>query len=181
MPGLELKVVDDQRRELAPGEVGELAVRGHGVMSGYYNSPDLTARTMDAEGWLYTGDLARIDDRGYLHIVGRKKDLIIRGGQNIYPAEIEQHLQTHPGIQEAVVVGVPSPVAGESVWAFIKPRAQAVVTAQDVLDHCRGRLEVYKIPSEVRFVDDLPRGEPGKPQKYKLREAALKERQGGVG
>jgi fatty-acyl-CoA synthase len=159
--------------------VGELAVRGRGVMSGYYRAPDLTARTLDAEGWLYTGDLARIDARGYLHVVGRQKDLIIRGGQNIYPAEIEHHLATHPGIQEAAVVGVPSPVAGETVWAFIRPRENARLTVQEVLDYCRGTLEIYKIPSEVRFVSDFPRGEPGKSQKYKLRAAALQEPTGG--
>ncbi len=180
MRGVELRIVDGERRELPGGRVGELAVRWEGMMKGYYQAPDLTAEVLDAEGWLYTGDMASIDDEGYLRIVGRKKDVIVRGGQNIYPAEIEHHLQTHPLIEKAAVVGVPSPVGGESVWAFVQLKAGAAVTAREVLDHCRGRLELCKIPSQVRFVSEIPEGEMGKPQKFKLRAAALQETAGGA-
>jgi fatty-acyl-CoA synthase len=180
MPGIDVKVVDTARREVPAGEEGELAVRGEGVMLGYYKAPELTASVKDREGWLYTGDLARIDENGYLHIVGRLKDVIIRGGQNIYPAEIEAFLESHPRIAEAAVVGVPSPVAGETVWVFIRLRAGAAMTVQDVLDFCRGRLEIWKIPSEVRFVKELPRAEAGKGQKFKLRQAAIQELAGGA-
>jgi acyl-CoA synthetase (AMP-forming)/AMP-acid ligase II len=180
MPGVEMRIVDGERRDLPGDQVGELAVRGEGVMKGYYQAPDLTSAVLDAEGWLYTGDMARIDEEGYLRIVGRKKDVIVRGGQNIYPAEIEHHLETHPLIEKAAVVGVPSPVGGESVWAFVKPRGGAALTVREVLDHCRGRLEIYKIPSQVRFVSEIPEGEMGKPQKFKLRAAALQETAGGA-
>jgi fatty-acyl-CoA synthase len=180
MPGVEMRVVDQERHELPRGQVGELAVRGEGVMKGYYKAPDLTAAVLDAEGWLYTGDMASIDDEGYLHIVGRKKDVIVRGGQNIYPAEIEHHLETHPLIEKAAVVGVPSPVAGESVWAFVELKHESRMSAREVLDHCRGSLELFKIPSQVRFVSEIPQGEMGKPQKFKLREQALQETAGGA-
>jgi fatty-acyl-CoA synthase len=180
MPGVEVRIVDERRRDLPGGQVGELAVRGEGVMKGYYQAPELTAAVLDAEGWLYTGDMARIDDKGYLHIVGRKKDVIVRGGQNIYPAEIEHHLETHPLIEKAAVVGVPAAVGGESVWAFVLLKDDARMTVQEVLDHCRGHLEIYKIPSQVRFVSEIPQGEMGKSQKFKLRAAALQEMAGGA-
>ena len=179
MPGVEMRIVDEQRRERAPGEVGELAVRGPGVMSGYYRAPELTAQVLDVDGWLYTGDMARIDEKGYIRVVGRKKDLIIRGGQNIYPVEIENHLASHPKIAEAAVVGVPAAVGGESVWAFIRLKDNEAMSVREVLDHCRGVLEIYKIPSEVRFLEEFPRGEAGKPRKFELRAAAMKERSGG--
>lgn len=180
MVGIELRIVDGERREVPRGTVGELAVRGEGVMKGYYHAPELTAAVLDDGGWLYTGDMGFLDEAGYLHIVGRRKDLIVRGGQNVYPAEIERHLETHPLIERAAVVGVPSPVAGESVWAFVQLVADARMTAREVLDHCRGSMETYKIPSEVRFVDEIPQGEMGKPQKFKLREEALREMSGGT-
>ena len=180
MPGIDLRIVDEQRRDLSPGEVGELAVRGEGVMLGYYHAPEQTANVLDGEGWLYTGDLARIDEKGYLHIVGRSKDVIIRGGQNIYPAEIENHLHAHPAIMEAAVVGVPARVGGEAVWAFVRLREGCAMTAQAVLDYCRGTLEPFKVPSQVRFVSELPHAEQGKSQKFKLRAAATSELSGGA-
>jgi acyl-CoA synthetase (AMP-forming)/AMP-acid ligase II len=179
MPGIDVRIVDEERRDLPPGQVGELAVRGESVMLGYYQAPDLTAKVKDENGWLYTGDLARIDEKGYLRIVGRAKDVIIRGGQNIYPAEIEGHLSSHPKIEDAAVVGVPSAVGGESVWAFVRLKENAQMTIQEALDHCRGTLEPYKIPSQVRFVSELPQAETGKSQKFKLREAAIQELTGG--
>ncbi len=175
MPGMEVKIVDDERRTLPPGQVGELACRGENIMLGYYRAPDATAAVLDEDGWYYTGDLAFLDEQGYLHIVGRKKDVIIRGGQNIYPAEIEAYLAAHPKIREAAVVGVPSEVSGESVWAFVLLEDGAEMTAQEVRDYCRVALEACKIPSRVCFVDDFPRSETGKPQKFKLRAMALQE------
>jgi acyl-CoA synthetase (AMP-forming)/AMP-acid ligase II len=174
MPGVDVRIVDEARRDLPVGEVGELAVRGEGVMMGYYHAPDLTASVLDEQGWLYTGDMASIDNKGYLRIVARKKDVIIRGGQNIYPAEIEHYLDTHPKIEETAVVGVPSPVGGESVWAFIRLKKNAQMTIREALDYCRGTLETYKIPSQVQFVSELPQGELGKSQKFKLRAEAMR-------
>lgn len=179
MPGIEIRIVDEQRRELPPGQVGELACRGDNIMLGYYNAPELTAAVVDEDNWYYTGDLAMVDEKGYLRIVGRKKDVIIRGGQNIYPAEIEAFLSAHPKIREAAVVGVPVPVAGESVWAFIRLEEGAQMSAQEVLDYCRTALEPYKIPSQVRFLGEFPRAEIGKPQKMVLRAMAIEEMKGG--
>jgi len=180
MPGVDVRIVDEERHDLPAGQVGELAVRGAGVMKGYYQAPELTAKVLDEGGWLYTGDMALIDEKGFLRIVGRKKDVIIRGGQNIYPAEIEHYLETHPKIEKTAVVGVPAAVSGESVWAFVRLKENAHMTIQEVLDYCRGTLEIYKIPSEVRFVSELPQAEMGKSQKFKLRAAALQELAGGT-
>jgi acyl-CoA synthetase (AMP-forming)/AMP-acid ligase II len=177
MPGMEMKVVGEDGLELPAGEVGELICRGESVMLGYYRAPEATAQVVDEEGWYHTGDLATMDEQGYLRIVGRKKDMIIRGGQNIYPAEIEAYLRQHESIHEAAVVGVPAVVGGEAVWAFLilEEGEGKQVTTQDVLEHCRAGMEAYKIPNQVRFVADFPRTAAGKPQKYKLRPAALKE------
>jgi len=175
MPGMEIKIVDDQGRELPPGEIGELVCRSESVMLGYYRAPEATAEVVDEEGWYYTGDLAVMDEQGYLRIVGRKKDMIIRGGQNIYPAEIENYLLSHEKIKEAAVVGVPGAVGGEAVWAFIILEDGAGMTAKEVLDYCRAGMEVYKIPDQVRFVQDFPRSAMNKPQKFKLREMAQRE------
>jgi fatty-acyl-CoA synthase len=179
MPGMEIRIVDDERCELPPGQVGELACRGDSVMMGYWRAPDRTAEVMDEEGWYYTGDLATMDERGYVRIVGRKKDMIIRGGQNIYPAEIENYLVTHDRIREVAVLGVPAPIGGERAWAFVILEEGAEMRPRQVLDYCRKGLDAHKIPDRVRFVTDFPRAASGKPQKFKLREMALRERQGG--
>jgi len=175
MPGMEIKIVDDERRELPPGQVGELACRGNSVMMGYWRAPDRTAEVVDEEGWYYTGDLATMDEQGYVRIVGRKKDMIIRGGQNIYPAEIENYLVAHEKIREAAVLGVPALIGGERAWAFVILEEGAEMTAREVLDYCRMGMDAYKIPDRVRFVTDFPRAASGKPQKFKLREVALRE------
>ena len=175
MPGMEIKIVDDQRRELPPGQVGELACRSDSIMLGYYRAPEATAEVKDEDGWYYTGDLAVMDEKGYLRIAGRKKDVIIRGGQNVYPAEIETYLTSHPKVREAAVVGVPAAVGGESAWAFVILEAGADMTAREIRDHCRAALEPYKIPARVRFVADFPRSQTGKPQKFKLQAIALQE------
>ncbi|HIE39531.1 MAG TPA: long-chain fatty acid--CoA ligase [Anaerolineales bacterium] len=180
MPGIEVRIVDEAGRPLSAGEVGELVVRGEGVMVGYWGAPDLTARVVDEEGWYHTGDLAVMDGRGYLRIVGRKKDVIIRGGRSIYPEEIERHLTKHPAIREAAVVGVPGGLGGEEVWAFVILEGKEGPTARQVREYCRGALEPYQTPQVVRFVSDFPRSSTGKPQKFRLREMALQEREHGT-
>lgn len=181
MPGMELRVVDETRRPLPAGQRGELACRSASRMLGYYHAPELTHQVLDDEGWYYTGDLAVMDERGLIRIVGRSKDVIIRGGQNIDPAEIEQHLMTHPAIREAAVVGVasaprePGGLGSERVWAFVLLEDGAHATAAEVLDHCRATLEAHKIPDEVRLVTSLPRSSLGKVQKKELRERASQE------
>jgi acyl-coenzyme A synthetase/AMP-(fatty) acid ligase len=172
MPGMEIKIVDKQRQELPPGQMGELACRGENVMLGYYRAPEKTAEVVDEEGWYYTGDLAMVDERGYLRIVGRKDDVIIRAGVNIYPAEIEHYLETHEKIKEAAVVGVPAPIGGERTWAFIILEQGAEMTAKEVLRYCRAELEAHKVPDQVRFVADFPRAASSKPQKFILRDMA---------
>jgi acyl-CoA synthetase (AMP-forming)/AMP-acid ligase II len=173
--GMEAKVVDDDRRELPTGEVGELAVRLPGTMLGYWKAPETTAEALDDKGWYYTGDLATIDEEGYYRIVGRKKNMIIRAGQNIFPAEIEAHLITMPGIQNVSVVGVPDEMQGEAVWAFIQPKDGTSLTVQDVLAYCRRDLAPYKVPSQVRFVEELEMTPTGKIKKIPLQEMAIKE------
>jgi len=175
LPGMQVRIVDEQRQDLPVGQVGELLVHGESVMLGYFGRPDATSDVIDRDGWYASGDLAKLDEKGYLHIVGRKKDMIIRSGQNIYPVEIEVYLTTHPAIQEAAVVGVPSPISGEEAWAFIILKPGAELSAQQVLDFCRAELEPFKIPSQVRFVADFPRTEIGKPQKYLLQSEIIHE------
>jgi fatty-acyl-CoA synthase len=174
-PGVRVKVVDDQRRELPLGQVGELACHMDGVMKGYYKAPESTAEALNDEGWYYTGDLAVMDEKGYVRIVGRKKDMIIRGGQNIYPVEIEHFLMTHPAIQAVAVVGVPDEVGSENVWAYVVPQPGANLTSKEVLDYCQGEIAPYKVPSEVRLLDALPMTPTTKARKFKLREMALQE------
>lgn len=175
MPGMEVRIADEEGRPLPPGQVGELWVRGENVMLGYWGASDLTEQVLDSEGWYHTGDMAVMDERGYLRIVGRKKDMIIRGGRNIYPEEIEQHLATHPAIREAAVVGVPGRFGDEEVWAFVIPAEGHTLTPQEVREFCRGVLEPYQIPQVVRVVEDFPRASTGKPQKFRLREMAMGE------
>jgi fatty-acyl-CoA synthase len=174
-PGIEAKVVDEARHEVPRGLAGELALRLPSAMRGYYKAPEITTQALDAEGWYYTGDLATMDEQGYVRIVGRQKDMIIRGGQNVYPAEIESHLLSKPGIQSVAVVGVPDPLAGERVWAFVVPQEGVKLTPADVLNYCRGELTPYKVPDQVRIVDSLPMTATGKVQKFALRDMVLQE------
>ncbi len=180
MPGMEVRIADEEGRPLPPGQVGELWVRGENVMLGYWGASDLTEQVLDAEGWYHTGDMAVMDERGYLRIVGRKKDMIIRGGRNIYPEEIERHLVAHPAIREAAVVGVPGRFGDEEVWAYVIPEEGQTLTSQEVREFCRKVLEPYQIPQVVRVVADFPRASTGKPQKFRLREMAMKEREGNL-
>ena len=171
MPCIEVKVADPKTGEaVPPGVQGEVCCRGYNVMKGYYRMPEATAKAIDAEGWLHSGDLGVLDADGYLAITGRLKDMIIRGGENIYPREIEEYLFKLEGVADVQVVGVPHRKYGEEVGAFIRLKQNAALTEQDVKDYCRGRISRYKIPRHVAFVDRYPMTASGKIQKYKLVE-----------
>jgi len=171
MPGIEVKVADPKTGcSQPPGVQGEVCCRGYSVMKGYYKMPEATAKAIDADGWLHSGDLGVLDADGYLSITGRLKDMIIRGGENIYPREIEEYLFKLEGIADVQVVGVPHRKYGEEVGAFIKLKQGASVTEEDVKDFCRGRISRYKIPRHVAFVNTYPMTASGKIQKYRLVE-----------
>lgn len=173
-PAVEVKVADPETGvTLNAGQQGELCCRGYNVMKGYYNNPEATEKAIDSEGWLHSGDLGVMDENGYFRVTGRIKDMIIRGGENIYPREVENFLYTMPQIQAVEIAGVPSQKYGEQVGAFIKLRPGTDVTEEDVKDFCRGKIARYKIPKYVFFVEDFPMTASGKIQKYKLRELSL--------
>jgi len=172
LPEIEVKICDDERRPLPPGRTGELACRGYNVMMGYYKMPDVTAETIDSDGWLYSGDLATMDEEGYVRIVGRKKDMLITGGFNVYPAEIEEYLFTHPKVQNVSVIGVPDDVMGEVAAAYIIPRQGATIDPQEIVDYCAGEIANFKVPRYVVVLDALPMTQSGKVQKFRLREIA---------
>ena len=159
--GVEMKVVDDDGHDLAAGEVGEIVIRGHNLMKGYWNRPDATAEAI-REGWFHTGDMAKVDDDGYFFIVDRKKDMIIRGGYNVYPREIEEVLYEHPAVREVAVVGVPHDELGEEVGAAVALKDGAEATPGDLRDHVKAQVAAYKYPRLVWIVDDLPKGPTGK-------------------
>lgn len=171
LPGVEVAVMDDEDRALPAGELGEICVRGPNVMLGYYRLPDETAQTL-RKGWLHTGDIGRLDADGFLYVVERKKDLIIRGGFNIYPREVEEVLYAHPQVAEAAVVGMRDPLMGEDVLAFVVPRPGAALEAEDVIDFCQQRLARYKCPKSVRVVAALPKNPVGKILRKTLRAQA---------
>jgi fatty-acyl-CoA synthase len=176
LPGLEVKVVNPETGQaLADNEQGELCTRGHGVMLGYYNDPEATRRMIDAEGWLHTGDLALRQPDGYYRITGRIKDMVIRGGENIYPREIEEFLFTHPAVEQVSVVGVPDPKFGEELCAWIKLRPGKQATAEELRDFCRAKLAHYKVPRYLKFVGEFPQTVTGKIQKFKIREQMIEE------
>ncbi|GEM87608.1 long-chain-fatty-acid--CoA ligase [Meiothermus granaticius] len=177
LPGVDAAVVDDTLRELPPGEVGELAVRGPNIMLGYWGQPEETAKVLKID-WLLTGDMARMDEDGYFYIVDRKKDLIIAGGYNIYPREVEEVLYSHPAVQEAAVVGVPDPYRGETVAAFVVLKPGQSVTADELDQFCRQQLAAYKVPHIYKFRSELPKSAVGKILRRELREMAAKEQVG---
>jgi long-chain acyl-CoA synthetase len=160
--GVEMRVVDGDRNPVPQGEVGEVAIRGHNIMKGYWRKPEATADAIDADGWFYTGDMARVDEDGYLYIVDRKKDMIIRGGYNVYPREIEEVIYEHPAVHEAAVIGIPHPELGEEVGAVIALNEGADVTTEEIRDYVKGQVAAYKYPRRVWFVDELPKGPTGK-------------------
>jgi fatty-acyl-CoA synthase len=176
LPGVEVKIVNlTTGAEVPEGRSGELYCRGHNVMLGYYNLPNVTAEVIDADGWLHTGDLALREPDGYLRITGRVKDIIIRGGENISPREIEELLYQHPAVEQAAVAGVPDRKFGEEVLACVKLRAGATATQDDIRCFCRTHLARFKTPRYVRFVGSFPLTVTGKIQKYKIREQAIRE------
>jgi fatty-acyl-CoA synthase len=160
---------------VARGTPGEQCTRGYGVMLGYWNDEAATRQSIDAAGWMHSGDLAVMDDDGYVRIVGRLKDLIIRGGENIYPREIEECLHAFPAVSQAQVIGVPSRKYGEEVMAWVKLRDGATVTEADLIAHCRRQLAHFKTPRYWKFVEAFPMTVTGKVQKYRMREIATAE------
>jgi fatty-acyl-CoA synthase len=170
-PHLEVKLVDTEGATVMRGEPGELCTRGYSVMLGYWDDTAKTAEAIDADGWLHTGDLATIDDAGYCRIVGRIKDMVIRGGENIYPREVEEFLLTHPDIIDAQVVGVADAKYGEELCAWIIVRADASQNEQAVRDWCRARIAHFKVPRYVRIVQEFPMTVTGKVQKFAIRDA----------
>ena len=171
-PHLEVKIVNpDSGEVVAPGQSGELCTRGYSVMHGYWDDPAKTAEAIDAEGWMHTGDLATMDAEGYVNIVGRIKDLVIRGGENIYPREIEEFLYRHPAIQDVQVVGVPDVKYGEELCAWVIVKPGQTLDEDAVRAFCKGQIAHYKVPRHIRFVDAFPMTVTGKIQKFKIREA----------
>src|SRR5215213_3346039 len=176
LPNVEVKIADPATGEELPrGVQGELCTRGFIVMKGYYNLPEATAKAIDADGWLHTGDLATMDESGYCKITGRLKDMIIRGGENIYPREIEEFLYTHPKVADVQVVGVPDLKYGEEVMAWVRLKEGETATADEIREFCRGKIAHYKVPRFVKFTNDFPMTVTGKIQKYKMREVAIEE------
>ncbi|MFQ6028874.1 MAG: AMP-binding protein [Dehalococcoidia bacterium] len=176
LPNVEVKIVDpDTGEEVPRGQQGELCTRSFMVMKGYYKMPEATADAIDAEGWLHTGDLATVDEDGYYKITGRLKDMIIRGGENVYPREIEEFLYTHPKVADVQVIGVPDPRFGEEVMAWVMLKADQNASEEEVRDFCRGQIAHYKIPRYVRFVSEFPMTVTGKIQKFRMREIAIEE------
>jgi fatty-acyl-CoA synthase len=174
-PGAEVMVVDDTHRKLPANTVGELACRAHSLMSGYLGDVDATKAVRDEDGWYFTGDLAMIDDRGYVRVVGRKRDLIIRGGQKVFPLEVEAVLESQANVQRAAIIGVPDAVAGERIWGFVVPEAGQSIDKELLRTRCAKDLAAYKVPDAIRVVDALPVTADGKIQKFVLKRQALLE------
>jgi len=172
-PHMEAKIIDTEGQTVPRGEPGELCSRGYAVMLGYWDDPARTAEAIDGEGWMHTGDLGVIDDEGYCNIVGRSKDMIIRGGENVYPREIEEYLFRHPKVEDVAVVGVPDERFGEAVCAWIRLRAGETATEEDIRNFCHGQIAHYKVPAVVCFVDAFPTTITGKVQKYLIRKAMV--------
>jgi fatty-acyl-CoA synthase len=175
-PHVEVKIVDpDRGATVARGDPGELCTRGYSVMAGYWNDPERTAEAIDADGWMHTGDLATMDEEGYVNIVGRSKDMVIRGGENVYPREVEEFLYGHPDIADVQVIGVPDERYGEELMAWIIPRGGASLDAEAIRAFCQDRIAHFKIPRYVKTVDAFPMTVTGKVQKFKMREQAIDE------
>jgi fatty-acyl-CoA synthase len=175
-PHVEIQIVDpDTGDVVAPGTSGEFCTRGYSVMKGYWNDPERTAESIDGDGWLHSGDLAVMDEAGYVKIVGRLKDMIIRGGENVYPREIEEYLFTHPDVVDAQVIGVPDERFGEQIMAWVQKREGSDLSEVDLIDFCKGTIAHFKVPKYVRFTGEYPMTVTGKIQKFKLREQAIAE------
>jgi fatty-acyl-CoA synthase len=175
-PHVQIKIVDPQTGQVVPvGARGELCTRGYSVMLGYWNNDEATRGAIDAARWMHTGDLATMDEEGYLNIVGRIKDMIIRGGENVYPREIEEFLYSHPKVQDVQVIGVPDEKFGEEIMAWVRLREGQTATVDEIRDYCRGKIAHYKIPRYVKFVDAFPMTVTGKVQKFLMRDESVKE------
>ncbi|MEH7385467.1 AMP-binding protein [Bacillus sp. JJ1521] len=177
LPGAEVKIVNEFKEDVGLNEVGEIACRGFGIMKGYYNMPEKTREALDREGWFYSGDLGTIDEQGNLRIVGRKKEMIIRGGYNIYPREIEEVLYTHPDVMEVAIVGLPDTVLGEISCACVKIKPNTSPNANDLLEFVRPKVADYKVPDKLLIMDEFPMTASGKIRKVSLQEQ-LKEKLG---
>jgi len=171
----EVKIIRADGSTAAVGETGEVCSRGYGVMCGYWEDEERTRETIDSDGWLHSGDLGDMDENGYVRITGRIKDMIIRGGENVYPREIEEFLYTHPGIQEVQVFGVPDEKYGEQVAAWIQVKDGVTLTDQDVRDFCAGQITHFKVPKYIKLVKEFPMTVTGKMQKFIMRDAFAKE------
>jgi fatty-acyl-CoA synthase len=173
-PHVEIAIVDPEK-ELVVGydEPGELCTRGYSVMLGYWNDSERTAEAIDEQGWMHTGDLAVMDADGYVNIVGRIKDMIIRGGENVYPREVEEFLYTHPDIIDVQVIGVPDVKYGEEIMAWVQVRAGVSLSQEDVAEFCKGKIAHYKVPRYVHVTETFPMTVTGKVQKYLMREASI--------
>ncbi len=175
-PHLEIKIIDPATDQIVPiGETGELCTRGYSVMLGYWNNEQATADAIDEARWMHTGDLATMDAEGYINIVGRIKDMIIRGGENVYPREIEEFLYTHPKVSDVQVIGVPDARYGEEIMAWVKVNAGEHVTEEELKEFCKGQIAHYKIPRYIKFVDDFPMTVTGKIQKFLMRQTSIEE------
>ena len=173
MPWVEIKIIDEAGHVVPVGQKGEICTRGYSVMQGYWNDPEKTAETIDASGWLHSGDIATMDASGYVRIVGRIKDMIIRGGENIYPREVEEFLYQHPAISEVQVFGIPDEKMGEEVCAWIQLNEDADLTADDVKAYCKDQITHFKVPRHIRFVSEYPMTVTGKIQKFVMRDEML--------
>jgi fatty-acyl-CoA synthase len=173
-PHTELKIIDPATGKILPrGEVGEICARGYMVMKCYYNNPSATHLTLDRNGWVHTGDLGTMDEEGYFKIEGRLKDMLIRGGENIYPREIEEFLHHHPKVRDVYVIGVPDEKYGEELMAWVALREGQTATPEEIRDFCHGKIARFKIPRYIKFVDDFPMSVSGKIQKFKMREQSI--------
>jgi fatty-acyl-CoA synthase len=176
LPHTEVKIIDPQTGQLVPlGENGELCTRGYLVMNRYHNDPVGTAATIEPDGWLHSGDLASMDQHGYVKITGRLKEMIIRGGENIYPREIEEFLYSYPGIKDVQVIGVPSEKYGEDVMAWVIPHDGVTLDTEAIQAYCRAEIAGFKVPKYLKFVDSFPTTVTGKVQKFIMREMAIEE------
>ena len=175
-PHLEIKIIDPTTNQVVPvGQPGELCTRGYSVMLGYWNNPEATANAIDAARWMHTGDLATMDEEGYINIVGRIKDMVIRGGENVYPREVEEFLYSHPKIRDVQVIGVPDPKYGEEIMAYVQLQPGVEATQEEIREFCKGKIAHYKIPRYVKFVNAFPMTVTGKIQKFVMRDEAIKE------
>jgi fatty-acyl-CoA synthase len=175
-PHLEIKIIDPNTGQVVPtGQPGELCTRGYSVMLGYWNNPEASSEAIDRARWMHTGDLATMDQEGYINIVGRIKDMIIRGGENVYPREIEEFLYTHPKISDVQIIGIPDPKYGEEIMAWVKVKPGEQITEEEIREYCKDQIAHYKIPRYVKVVDAFPMTVTGKIQKFVMRNQSIEE------